>query len=147
MSLLWLWHPRELRLLQGGICGRLWQTSFISKERRTIISISVLFLWPSYSFSNQNAEAALLHGADVKDMIEEPMKVGRSFLFCRISSHKKTESWSCLLTIRLLVPVGSSWMLLDLRYIWSSCLSVYLSLGLCVDHQPHFNRKTVAAMY
>ena len=53
----------------------------------------MLFLWPFYSFSNQNAEAALLHGADVKDMIEEPMKVGMSFLFCRIiktiSSQKK----------------------------------------------------------
>ena len=31
-------------------------------------------------FSNQNAEAALLHGADVKEMIEEPMKV-RTFAF------------------------------------------------------------------
>ena len=26
-------------------------------------------------------------------------------------------------------------------------ISLNLSLGLCVDHQPHFNRKTVAAMY
>ena len=26
-------------------------------------------------FSTQNADAALLHGADVKEMIEEPMKV------------------------------------------------------------------------
>ena len=47
--------------------------------------IPVLFLWSPYSFSIQNAEAALLHGADVKDMIEEPMKVGRGIFLAETS--------------------------------------------------------------
>ena len=38
-------------------------------------NVKIAFLTGSYIFSNQNAEAALLHGADVNEMIEEPMKV------------------------------------------------------------------------
>ena len=58
---------------------------FHIKGGTNIISIPVLFLWPPYSFSIQNAEAALLHGADVKDMIEEPMKVGRGIFLAETS--------------------------------------------------------------
>ena len=137
MSILWLWHPRELRLLQGGICGRLWQIFILLKEGYAVSVtnifhikrgtnnqfIPVLFLWSPYSFSIQNAEAALLHGADVKDMIEEPMKVGRGIFLADTSGQnicKKTKwSWFCPLAIRLSVPVGSSWMWLDLRCTWS----------------------------
>ena len=32
LSLLWLRHPRELRLLQGGICGRLWQKIYLTER-------------------------------------------------------------------------------------------------------------------
>ena len=42
LSLLWLWHPRELRLLQGGICGRLWQI-FISLKGGYAVSITNIF--------------------------------------------------------------------------------------------------------
>ena len=72
--------------------NNMWSVSYVQKCERYVVSIkisekkdwcrcselkivNIAFLNGSKTFSNQNAEAALLHGADVKDMLEEPMKV------------------------------------------------------------------------
>ena len=80
MHLLWLWDERELCLLQGGICGqynvhKLYMLSCKNVVILICCNVKIALLTGSNIFSNQNAEAALLHGADVKEMIEEPMKV------------------------------------------------------------------------
>ena len=49
-------------------------------------------------FSNQNAEAALLHGADVKEMIEEPMKV-RTFAFFSVEDISDNEIFLTIIDV------------------------------------------------
>ena len=51
-------------------------------------------------FSNQNAEAALLHGADVKEMIEEPMKV-RTFAFFSVEDISDNEIFLTIIDINV----------------------------------------------